>query len=105
MTRRDQEHSTQTLERTDTVRPRLFRVLLLNDDYTPMDFVVMVLRRYFRQDAAQAQAVMLSVHQRGQGVAGVYTREVAESKVAQVIAHARQEEHPLELEIEPEGES
>ena len=105
MTRRDQEHSTQTLERTETVRPRLFRVLLLNDDYTPMDFVVMVLRRYFRQDAAQAQAIMLSVHQRGQGVAGVYTREVAESKVAQVIAHARQEEHPLELSLEPEGES
>ena len=104
MTRRDQEHSTQTLERTETVRPRLFRVLLLNDDYTPMDFVVMVLRRYFRQDAAQAQAVMLSVHQRGQGVAGVYTREVAESKVAQVIAHARQEEYPLELSVEPEGE-
>lgn len=105
MTRRDQEHSTKTLERTETVRPRLFRVLLLNDDYTPMDFVVMVLRRYFRQDAAQAQAIMLSVHQRGQGVAGVYTREVAESKVAQVIAHARQEEHPLELSLEPEGES
>ncbi len=105
MTRRDHEHSTQTLERTDTVRPRLFRVLLLNDDYTPMDFVTMVLRRYFRQDAAQAQAVMLSVHQRGQGVAGVYTREVAESKVAQVTDHARQEEYPLELDIEPEGES
>jgi ATP-dependent Clp protease adaptor protein ClpS len=105
MTRRDDQHLTQTLERTETVRPRLFRVLLLNDDYTPMDFVVMVLRRYFRQDDAQARAIMLSVHQRGHGVAGVYTREVAESKAAQVTAHARQEEYPLELSIEPEGES
>ena len=105
MTRHDDQHSTQTLERTETVRPRLFRVLLLNDDYTPMDFVVMVLRRYFRQDEAHERAIMLSVHQRGQGVAGVYTREVAESKAAQVVAHARQEEYPLELSIEPEGES
>ncbi len=105
MTRREDQHSTQTLERSETVRPRLFRVLLLNDDYTPMDFVVMVLRRYFKQDAAQAQAIMLSVHQKGQGVAGVYTREVAESKAAQVTAFARQEEYPLELSIEPEGES
>ncbi len=105
MTRREDQHSTQTLERSETVRPRLFRVLLLNDDYTPMDFVVMVLRRYFKQDAAQAQAIMLSVHQKGQGVAGVFTREVAESKAAQVTAFARQEEYPLELSIEPEGES
>lgn len=105
MTRQGDQHSTQTLERTETLRPRLFRVLLLNDDYTPMDFVVMVLRRYFRQDEAQAQAIMLSVHQKGQGVAGVYTREVAESKAAQVVEHARQEEYPLELSVEPEGES
>ncbi len=102
MTRPDPNHSTQTLERTELERPRLFRVLLLNDDYTPMDFVVMVLRRYFRQDEAQARAIMLSVHQRGQGVAGVYTREVAETKAAQVVAHARQEEYPLELSVEPE---
>jgi len=105
MTRQGDQHSTQTLERTELARPRLFRVLLLNDDYTPMDFVVMVLRRYFRQDDAQARAIMLSVHQRGQGVAGVYTREVAESKAAQVVAHARQEEYPLEVSVEPEGES
>ncbi len=105
MTRRGDQHSTQTLERSETARPRLFRVLLLNDDYTPMDFVVMVLRRYFRQDDAQARAIMLSVHQKGQGVAGVFTREVAESKAAQVVAHARQEEYPLELSVEPEGES
>ncbi len=105
MTRRDFDPTTQTLERSELERPRLFRVLLLNDDYTPMDFVTMVLRRYFRQDQAQAQAVMLSVHQKGQGVAGVYTREVAETKAAQVVAHARQEEYPLELTVEPEAEA
>ena len=104
MTRRDVDPTTQTLERSELERPRLFRVLLLNDDYTPMDFVTMVLRRYFRQDQAQAQTIMLSVHQKGQGVAGVYTREVAETKAAQVVAHARQEEYPLELTVEPEGE-
>ena len=105
MTRRDFDPSTQTLERTELERPRLFRVLLLNDDYTPMDFVTMVLRRYFRQDQAQAQAIMLAVHQQGQGVAGVYTREVAETKAAQVVSHARQEEYPLELTVEPEAEA
>jgi ATP-dependent Clp protease adaptor protein ClpS len=105
MTRRDFDSSTQTLDRSDLARPRLFRVLLLNDDYTPMDFVVMVLRRYFKLDDSQAQAIMLSVHQRGQGVAGVYTREVAESKAAQVTAHARQEEYPLELSVEPEAQA
>ena len=105
MTRRDFDPTTQTLERSELERPRLFRVLLLNDDYTPMDFVTMVLRRYFRQDQAQAQTIMLSVHQKGQGVAGVYTREVAETKAAQVVAHARQEEYPLELTVEPEAEA
>jgi ATP-dependent Clp protease adaptor protein ClpS len=105
MTRRDVDPTTQTLERSELERPRLFRVLLLNDDYTPMDFVTMVLRRYFRLDLAQAQAIMLSVHQKGQGVAGVYTREVAETKAAQVVSHARQEEYPLELSVEPEGDA
>ena len=105
MTRRDFDPTTQTLERSELERPRLFRVLLLNDDYTPMDFVTMVLRRYFRQDQAQAQTIMLSVHQKGRGVAGVYTREVAETKAAQVVAHARQEEYPLELTVEPEAEA
>ena len=101
---RDPKHSTQTLERAETTRPRLFRVLLLNDDYTPMDFVVMVLRRYFHQSEAQATAVMLAVHGQGQGVAGVYTREIAETKAVQVTDHARSEGHPLELSIEPEAE-
>ena len=96
------ETGTQTLERTATARPRLFRVLLLNDDYTPMDFVVMVLSRYFRKAEPDAQMIMLAVHHKGQGVAGVYPRDVAETKVAQVTAHARSEGHPLMVVAQPE---
>ncbi|AIZ44799.1 Clp protease ClpS [Deinococcus radiopugnans] len=100
---RDEQGRTQTLERTTTQRPRLYRVLLLNDDYTPMDFVVMVLSRYFRKAEQEAETIMLAVHHKGQGVAGVYTRDVAETKVAQVTAHARQEGHPLRVVAEPEA--
>ncbi|MBZ9752001.1 ATP-dependent Clp protease adapter ClpS [Deinococcus sp. HMF7604] len=103
MTRRDEQHSTQTLERTETERPRLFRVLLLNDDYTPMDFVVLVLRRYFHKAEQDAQLIMLAVHHKGQGVAGVYPRDVAETKVAQVMGHAQREGHPLRVVAEPEA--
>ncbi|MFC6590661.1 ATP-dependent Clp protease adapter ClpS [Deinococcus lacus] len=97
----------QTLERTETQvhQPRLWRVLLMNDDYTPMEFVVMVLRSYFRKTEQEAELIMLAVHHKGQGVAGVYTRDIAETKVAQVTAHARQEGHPLRVVAEPEGES
>ncbi|MBZ9712685.1 ATP-dependent Clp protease adapter ClpS [Deinococcus multiflagellatus] len=102
MTRREEQGQTQTLERTHTEKPRLFRVLLLNDDYTPMDFVVMVLRRYFRKGEQDAELIMLAVHRKGQGMAGVYPRDVAETKVAQVTAHARQEGHPLRVVAEPE---
>lgn len=107
MTRRNSpdplgDSRTQTLERTRTERPRLYRVLLLNDDYTPMDFVVMVLERYFRKSEHEAELIMLAVHHKGQGVAGVYSRDVAETKVAQVTAHAQQEGHPLRVVAEPE---
>ncbi|MBI0444854.1 MULTISPECIES: ATP-dependent Clp protease adapter ClpS [Deinococcus] len=109
MTRRDGEGRTGTLERagtreqTTTQRPRLYRVLLLNDDYTPMDFVVEVLQTYFRKSETEAQLIMLAVHHKGQGVAGVYTRDVAETKVAQVTAHARRAGYPLRLVAEPEA--
>ncbi|WP_164473455.1 MULTISPECIES: ATP-dependent Clp protease adapter ClpS [Deinococcus] len=96
------QSNTQTLERTQITRPRLYRVLLLNDDYTPMEFVVMVLGRYFRKSDSDAEMIMLAVHRKGQGVAGVYTREVAETKVAQVIEHARSEGYPLRVVAEPE---
>ena len=96
------DQRTQTLERTQTDRPRLWRVLLLNDDYTPMDFVVTVLSQYFRKSEQDARLIMLAVHHRGQGVAGVYTRDVAETKVAQVGAQARREGYPLRVLAEPE---
>ncbi|RJF73371.1 ATP-dependent Clp protease adapter ClpS [Deinococcus cavernae] len=102
MTRPGGQGRSQTLERTGTQRPRLWRVLLLNDDYTPMEFVVLVLERYFRKAEQEAQLIMLAVHHKGQGIAGVYTKDVAETKVAQVTDHARREGHPLMVVAEPE---
>jgi ATP-dependent Clp protease adaptor protein ClpS len=81
--------------RPEVARPPLYSVLLLNDDYTPMDFVVDVLVRFFALDAERATQVMLHVHTRGRGVCGVFTREVAESKVAQVNEYSRLNQHPL----------
>ena len=91
---------TQTLERTATARPRLYRVLLLNDDYTPMDFVVIVLQTVFSMSREKATQVMLQVHREGMGVCGTYTREVAASKVDQVIDLARKHQHPLQCTME-----
>ena len=79
----------------EIARPPLYSVLLLNDDYTPMDFVVDVLMRFFVLDIDKATQIMLHVHTRGRGVCGVYTREVAESKVAQVNEYSRLNQHPL----------
>ncbi len=84
----------------ETKKPSLYQVLLLNDDYTPMEFVVMVLQRFFRKDREEATQIMLHVHQNGIGVCGVYTFEVAESKVAQVTDCARENEHPLRCTLE-----
>ena len=78
-----------------TKQPPLFRVVLLNDDYTPMEFVVDVLQRIFSMDRSKATRVMLEVHTRGRGVCGVYTYEIAETKVAQVNAYSREHQHPL----------
>src|SRR6056297_2492841 len=85
-----------TKTRTKTQRPSLYKVLLLNDDYTPMEFVVLVLQRFFGKSAEDATRIMLHVHQKGVGVCGVYTYEIAETKVAQVIEFARQHQHPLQ---------
>ncbi|MFO0334056.1 MAG: ATP-dependent Clp protease adapter ClpS [Pseudomonadota bacterium] len=84
-------------------RPPLYQVVLLNDDYTPMEFVVDVLQRIFGMDRVKATRVMLEVHTKGKGVCGVYTFEIAETKVAQVTAYARQHQHPLLCTMEETG--
>ncbi len=81
-------------------RPPLFKVVLLNDDYTPMEFVVEVLESFFRMNREQATHVMLTVHTQGKGVCGIFTRDIAETKAAQVNQYARENEHPLLCEIE-----
>ena len=88
--------------RQKTKKPSLYRVLMLNDDYTPMEFVVLVLQRYFGHNQEMAQQIMLRVHQRGVGICGVYTYEVAETKASQVMDFARRNEHPLQLQLEKE---
>ena len=91
-----------TKTRTKTQRPSLYKVLLLNDDYTPMEFVVLILQRFFGKSAEDATRIMLHVHQKGVGVCGVYTYEIAETKVAQVIEFARQHQHLLQCTMEKE---
>jgi ATP-dependent Clp protease adaptor protein ClpS len=86
--------------RPRTKKPSMYKVIMLNDDYTPMEFVVYVLQRFFSMSGDQATAIMLNVHQRGVGVCGVYSYEVAEAKATQVMDYARQNEHPLQLQIE-----
>jgi ATP-dependent Clp protease adaptor protein ClpS len=88
--------------RPKTKRPSLYKVLLLNDDYTPMDFVVHVLEHVFGKSRDEAIEIMLHVHHQGVGVCGVYTFEIAETKVAQVIELARRHEHPLQCTMEKE---
>ncbi len=82
-------------------RPPMYKVILLNDDYTTMDFVVKVLQRFFGMGHEKAAQVMLQVHNHGQGVCGVFSREVAETKVAQVSDYSRQNQHPLQCRMEP----
>lgn len=81
-------------------KPPLFRVVLMNDDYTPMEFVVEVLESFFRMNREQATHVMLTVHTQGKGVCGIFTRDIAETKAAQVNQYARESEHPLLCEVE-----
>ncbi|GLQ07689.1 ATP-dependent Clp protease adapter protein ClpS [Sneathiella chinensis] len=83
-------------------KPSMWRVLLLNDDYTPMEFVVYVLQRFFNMDEQTAARIMLHVHQKGVGNCGVFPYEVAETKVAQVIDFARENQHPLQCTMEKE---
>ena len=89
-----------TRTKTQTKKPSMYRVLLLNDDYTPMEFVVAVLRKYFNKTADEATHIMLHVHHHGVGECGVFTYEVAETKVTQVMDFARKNQHPLQCIME-----
>ncbi|MSP93734.1 MAG: ATP-dependent Clp protease adapter ClpS [Alphaproteobacteria bacterium] len=91
-----------TKTRPKTKKPSLYKVLILNDDYTPMEFVVRVLERFFSKNREEAVQIMLHVHRHGLGICGVYTFEVAETKVAQVIELARRHQHPLQCTMEKE---
>lgn len=83
-------------------KPPFFKVILLNDDYTPMEFVVIILERFFHKNREEATRIMLHVHQKGIGVCGVFTWEVAETKVRQVLDFAKEHKHPLQCTLEPE---
>ncbi len=100
MAARQQEDSVIQAERTKTAPPPLYKVLLLNDDFTPMEFVIHVLERFFQMGREQATAVMLKVHNEGAGLAGIYPRDVAETKVHQVRDFARNHQHPLQCVME-----
>jgi ATP-dependent Clp protease adaptor protein ClpS len=91
-----------TLTRTRTKKPSMYKVLMLNDDYTPMEFVVDVLQNIFQKNREEATRIMLHVHQKGVGVCGVYTYEIAETKVTQTVDYARKNQHPLQCTLEKE---
>ena len=88
--------------RSKSKRPPLYKVMILNDDYTPMEFVVHVLERFFGMSSAQAFEIMLTVHKKGLAVVGVFSHEIAETKVTQVMEFARRYEHPLQCTMEKE---
>ena len=83
-------------------KPTMYRVILVNDDYTPMEFVVLVLQRFFHKGREEAVKIMLNVHTRGSGVCGVFTAEIAETKVRQVLSFSRDNKHPMQCTMEPE---
>ena len=96
----DHQGRSATKTRDKVQRPPMFKVLLLNDDYTTMDFVVEILQKFFLKTAEEATRIMLHVHYKGMGVCGIYTREVAETKVSQVIDYSRKHEYPLQCTLE-----
>ena len=100
MATRTVEQSEAGTSVTRTRPPPLFKVLLLNDDFTPMDFVVKVLQRFFSKDREQATHIMLKVHNEGVGLCGIYPHDVAETKVQQVLSYAQEHQHPLKCTME-----
>lgn len=95
-----EESGLATVEKTKTKPPKMYKVMLLNDDYTPFDFVIIVLMRFFAMAQQQAERVTMQVHTEGRGVCGIYTRDVADAKVRQVADFARQNQHPLACVME-----
>lgn len=102
MSTRDPNYGTVLEHKPELKKPNMYKVILLNDDYTPMDFVVYILEEYFYKSREEATRIMLHVHHRGQGICGVYPYDIAETKVAQVIEAARRNEHPLQCIMEKE---
>ena len=83
-------------------KPRMYKVVILNDDYTPMRFVTAILMTYFNKDKVEADAIMLDIHKKGKGIAGIYPFDIAETKLRRIIKHARKEQHPLQATLESE---
>jgi len=102
-TDREEQSGTATISKTKLQPPKMHKVLMHNDDYTTMEFVIHVLQKFFNKDFEEAQGIMLEVHHQGYGVCGIYTFEVAESKVAKVIKYARENGHPLKCSTEAES--
>ncbi len=100
-TDRDEQSGVATEKKQKLQPPRMYKVLMHNDDYTTMEFVIHVLEKYFQKASPEDHAIMLEVHTRGFGVCGIYTYEVAESKVSKVIKYARENGHPLKCSTEP----
>ena len=97
---RENERGIATKSRPKTKKPSMYRVVLMNDDYTPMEFVVMILMGIFKKTSEDAHTIMLNVHQKGVGTCGIYTFEIAETKVAQVMDAAKRNQHPLQCTLE-----
>jgi ATP-dependent Clp protease adaptor protein ClpS len=100
-TDKNEESGTITIKKVKLQPPKMYKVVMHNDDYTTMEFVILVLQKFFNKSFPEAQAIMLEVHTRGFGICGVFTYEVAESKVAKVIKYARDNGHPLKCSTEP----
>ena len=103
MARRQEQFEYDTGNMAEYEEPPMYRVLLLNDDYTPMDFVVEILREIFHKDRPEAERIMLNVHRKGAGFCGIYTYEIAETKVTRVRAKAKEAGFPLRCTMEPES--
>ncbi len=103
MTRKTDESNqpTNIAEKEKLKKPPLYAVMLINDDYTPMEFVVEVLEKFFQKNADEAQQLMLKVHEMGEAVCGIFTREVAETKAARVVQYSQEHQHPLQTRIVP----